>query len=54
MPANTDSQVNDLTAEELLGRAADLVPILRSRAAHNEELRRVPDETVQDILSAGL
>lgn len=54
MPANTDSQVNDLTAEELLGRAADLVPILKSRAAHNEELRRIPGETVLDILSAGL
>jgi len=54
LAANTGSQVNDLTAGELLGRAADLVPILKSRAAHNEELRRIPDETVQDILSAGL
>ena len=31
-----------------------MVPVLKSRAAPTEELRRIPDETVQDILSSGL
>ena len=30
------------TREELLRRARDLVPVLRSRASHTEELRRIP------------
>ena len=42
------------TREELLRRARDLVPILRSRASHTEELRRIPSETVRDLLSSGL
>ena len=48
----TKNQV--LTPEELLRRASDMVPVLKDRAAHTEELRRIPDETVQDILSSGL
>ena len=43
-----------LTPEELLRRASDLVPVLKERAAQTEELRRIPEETVQDILSSGL
>ena len=43
-----------LSAEELIDRAAGLVPVLKDRAAHTEELRRIPDETVQDILASGL
>lgn len=43
-----------LTPEELLKRAADLVPVLEARAARTEELRRIPSETVNDILSSGL
>ena len=31
-----------------------MVPSLKDRAAHTEELRRIPDETVQEILSSGL
>ena len=42
------------TAAQLLERAAELMPVLRERAARTEELRRVPAETVKDILSAGL
>ena len=40
--------------KELLRRASELVPILKERAAHTEELRRIPDETVQDLLASGL
>ena len=43
-----------LTPEELLRRASGMVPTLKDRAAHTEELRRIPDETVQEILSLGL
>jgi 3-hydroxy-9,10-secoandrosta-1,3,5(10)-triene-9,17-dione monooxygenase len=43
-----------LTPEELLSKASAMVPILKDRAAHTEELRRIPDETVQDLLSSGL
>jgi hypothetical protein len=43
-----------LTPEELLSKASAMVPILKDRAAHTEELCRIPDETVQDLLSSGL
>lgn len=43
-----------MTRKELLRRATDMVPVLNERAAHTEELRRIPNETVQDILSSGL
>ena len=40
--------------ETLLGRAADLVPVLRQRAAETEKLRRIPQETVEDFHAAGI
>ena len=40
--------------EELLARAEALVPVLRERANHTEELRRLPDETIEDLHRAGL
>ncbi len=43
-----------VASEELLRRASELVPVLKDRAAHTEELRRIPDETVQDLLASGL
>lgn len=43
-----------LTPEELLRRASGMIPVLKERAAHTEELRRIPDETVQDLLASGL
>ena len=42
------------TEAELLHRAAALTPVLRRRADLAEELRRVPDETVGDVLATGL
>ena len=38
----------------MLDKARDLVTILRSRTAHTENLRRIPCETVRDLLSSGL
>src|SRR5690349_2360490 len=40
--------------EELLRRADALVPILQQRAPKAEEMRRCPDETVQDYLDKDL
>jgi 3-hydroxy-9,10-secoandrosta-1,3,5(10)-triene-9,17-dione monooxygenase len=40
--------------EELLDRAARLVPVLRERAAETERLRQVPPETVKDLIASGL
>ena len=42
------------TSMELLRRASGMVPVLKSRAAHTEELRRIPDDTVQDFITTGL
>jgi 3-hydroxy-9,10-secoandrosta-1,3,5(10)-triene-9,17-dione monooxygenase len=39
---------------ELLQRAEALVPVLRERAGKAEELRRLPDETVEDLHRSGL
>jgi len=39
---------------EIVARAGELAPVLRARAAKAEELRRVPDETVADLVAAGL
>jgi alkylation response protein AidB-like acyl-CoA dehydrogenase len=38
----------------LLERARGLLPTLRTRAFEAEQLRRLPDQTVQDILASGL
>ena len=40
--------------EELLRRAARLVPVLRERAARTEQLRQIPPETVRDLRDSGL
>jgi 3-hydroxy-9,10-secoandrosta-1,3,5(10)-triene-9,17-dione monooxygenase len=40
--------------QEALLRAAALLPALRERASTTEELRRIPDETVEDLTTSGL
>jgi 3-hydroxy-9,10-secoandrosta-1,3,5(10)-triene-9,17-dione monooxygenase len=42
------------TTRELLDRAAQLLPVLRERAARTEQLRHIPPETVKDLASSGL
>ena len=54
MTTRPDIDAETLTPQELLARAAALVPVLKERAARTEELRRVPAETVDDLLSLGL
>ncbi len=42
------------TREDFLGRARELAPKLRERSARCEELRRLPEETIQDYMDTGL
>jgi 3-hydroxy-9,10-secoandrosta-1,3,5(10)-triene-9,17-dione monooxygenase len=44
----------DPIREALLQRAAHLVPVLRERATHTEQLRQIPPETVKDLVASGL
>jgi 3-hydroxy-9,10-secoandrosta-1,3,5(10)-triene-9,17-dione monooxygenase len=39
---------------DILARAERIVPVLRDRAAKAEALRRMPDETVADLVAVGL
>src|SRR5499427_1307942 len=43
-----------VTREELLCRAAALLPVLKERTAHTEQLRQIPPETVQALVASGL
>ena len=42
------------TREELVSRATDLVPLLRSRARWMDEHRRLPDDVIQALEGSGL
>jgi 3-hydroxy-9,10-secoandrosta-1,3,5(10)-triene-9,17-dione monooxygenase len=48
------SSAGPASLDELLARAERLVPALRERAAHAEEIRRIPDETLADLHETGL
>lgn len=55
MTATLTSTTTDRpSAETLIARAEQLVPVLRERAQRTEELRRLPDETMADLDEAGL
>jgi alkylation response protein AidB-like acyl-CoA dehydrogenase len=43
-----------MTPDEYLERVRALLPTLRERALHAEQLRRLPDETFKDFQEAGL
>jgi 3-hydroxy-9,10-secoandrosta-1,3,5(10)-triene-9,17-dione monooxygenase len=43
-----------MTPDVYLGRVRDFLPVLRERASHAEQLRRLPDETFADFQEAGL
>jgi 3-hydroxy-9,10-secoandrosta-1,3,5(10)-triene-9,17-dione monooxygenase len=57
---NPDPRVSTIDAgatpspEQLIARARALVPTLRQRSKHCEELRRIPQETFDDFRVAGL
>lgn len=46
--------LDQVTAEQLVQRARELVPTLRERARRAEQQRRVPEETVREMQKAGL
>jgi len=48
------SDADDRDYVAMVGRAKALIPQLRGRAAHTEELRRLPLETERDLHDAGL
>ncbi len=42
------------TRERILEAARSLIPVLRERAPEAERIRRIPDETIEDLRGAGL
>ena len=42
------------TREQILEAARALIPVLRERAPEAERIRRIPDETIEDLREAGL
>lgn len=42
------------SSSELIGRAHDLLPTLKARAAETEALRRPHDDTIRDLIDAGI
>ncbi len=49
-----ESSIGHLTAEAAVSSARELAPRFAERAARAEELRRLPDETVRELLDSGL
>ena len=43
----------NVTRDELVGRAREMIPVLRARAGDAERARRMPDETQREFLDAG-
>jgi 3-hydroxy-9,10-secoandrosta-1,3,5(10)-triene-9,17-dione monooxygenase len=43
----------DLTGEQMVGRAREMIPALRERRAETERLGRLPDDTVREFVDAG-
>ena len=54
MTTETETGAEINSAPELLRRASELASVLKERAARTEELRRVPDDSVSDLLASGL
>ncbi len=54
MAATTGIKPGTEAAAELRSRASDLVDVLKTRAPNTEALRRIPEESVNDLLASGL
>lgn len=50
----SESESAPVTREELIERARGLAPAIADRAEEAERLRNVPDETMQELIDAGL
>jgi 3-hydroxy-9,10-secoandrosta-1,3,5(10)-triene-9,17-dione monooxygenase len=53
-PSTSPAHPSPVVRDQLLRRAAALVPVLAERAARTEALREIPADTVHDLVSAGL
>jgi 3-hydroxy-9,10-secoandrosta-1,3,5(10)-triene-9,17-dione monooxygenase len=53
VPASKRAESAAPAPEALIARARALIPVLRARAAACEDARRIPDETVRDLVAAG-
>jgi 3-hydroxy-9,10-secoandrosta-1,3,5(10)-triene-9,17-dione monooxygenase len=53
-PSPSSTTPPSVSRDAVLRTAAGLVPVLRERAARAERLRRVPPETVRDLIASGL
>ncbi len=51
--ATTASSANAVTAAGIIALARDMMPTVRARARHTEELRHIPDETHREFIDAG-
>ena len=54
MSTKIDIRAESVAPAELMARASALIPTLRKRAAEAEELRRLPDESVDALMASGL
>lgn len=54
MSASSATFTEQQARDRLMERARELMPVLKERAPLTEEMRRVPTESVQDMLNAGL
>jgi 3-hydroxy-9,10-secoandrosta-1,3,5(10)-triene-9,17-dione monooxygenase len=54
MTASSNSGSPNLTRDDLIDRARDMIPMLRKRASEAEALRRLPDATNEAFHAAGL
>lgn len=54
MAPDASGPAGDVTEADLLDRARQLAPTLADRRAKTQDLRRLPDETVADLVGSGL
>ena len=54
MTAQTDTGTEKVSVPGLLERASSLLPVLKDRAAHTEQLRRIPENSVEELLASQL
>ena len=54
MSTKAKTGAEGVSAPELFSRATALLPLLRERAGHTEQLRRVPEDSVRELLASEL
>ena len=54
MPPDASGDASDVTVDDLVERASKIGPTLAERRTKTHDLRRIPDETIADLVGAGL